>query len=99
MASVTTCGSLDDIVESEEDQLPSVSHEYNLTIGSSVDTVFEQDPKVPDSVVRITPSIFTWGSEDNTLVVDTLNFPRGELIKKQHFQTHKSVKTSINEVP
>ncbi|XP_014489002.1 PREDICTED: ATP-binding cassette sub-family C member Sur [Dinoponera quadriceps] len=79
MASVTTCGSLDDIVESEEDRQPSVSQEFYLTIDSSIDTVFERDPKVPDSVVKITPSIFTWGSDDNTLVVDTLNFPRGQL--------------------
>lgn len=78
VASVTTCGSLDDIVEQEVD-LPSASDEFNLTIDrSSVDTVFERDPKVPDSVVKITPSIFTWGSDENTLVVNDLNFPRGK---------------------
>ncbi|XP_011149879.1 ATP-binding cassette sub-family C member Sur [Harpegnathos saltator] len=81
ISSVATNGSLDDIVESEseENQLPSVSRESHLEIDSSVDTVFEQDPKVPDSVVKITPSVFTWGSDDNTLVLNELNFPRGQL--------------------
>lgn len=77
--SVATFGSLDNIVEDEEDQQQSnILHEINLTIGSSVDTVFENDPEIPDSVLRITSSTFAWGSDENTLTVDALDFPRGK---------------------
>ncbi|RLU19415.1 hypothetical protein DMN91_007972 [Ooceraea biroi] len=77
--SVTTFGSLDNIVEDEEDPQSNTLRGFNLAIDSSVDTVFERDPEVPESVLRITSSIFTWGSDENTLTVNGLNFPRGQL--------------------
>lgn len=76
--SVTTFGSLDNIEEDEEDAQSNTLRDLNLAIGSSVDTVFEKDPEVPESVLKITSSIFTWGSGENTLAVSGLNFPRGE---------------------
>ncbi|XP_011881729.1 PREDICTED: ATP-binding cassette sub-family C member Sur [Vollenhovia emeryi] len=77
--SVATFGSLDNIVEDEEDLRSSILREFDLPIDSSVDTVFEKDPEVPESVLKVTPSTFTWGSDENTLTVNALNFPRGQL--------------------
>jgi len=74
----TIFGSLDNIVEDEEDPQPDISREFHLAIDSSVDTVFEKDPEVPDSVLKITSSIFAWGSDENTLMINALDFPRGE---------------------
>lgn len=82
MTSVTTRESLDNIVEHGEDPQSNVLHESQLTM-NSMDTVFEVEPKVPDSVVKITPSIFTWGSDENTLVVNDLTFPRGKQSKSK----------------
>jgi len=68
-------GSLDNIVEDEED--PHTLRGLNLAIDSSVDTVFEKDPEIPESVLRIASSVFAWGSDENTLTINGLNFPRG----------------------
>lgn len=76
--SVATFGSLDNIVEDEEDLRSNILREFDLPINYSVDTVFEKDPKVPESVLKVTPSTFTWGSDEHTLMVNALNFPRGE---------------------
>jgi len=75
--SVATFGSLDNIVEDEEDP-PSSILRFGLPIDSSIDTVFENDPEVPEYVLKVTSSTFGWGSDENTLMVDALNFPRGE---------------------
>ncbi|XP_029661257.1 ATP-binding cassette sub-family C member Sur [Formica exsecta] len=77
--SVTTFGSLDNIVEDEEHPRANILREFNLTINSSVDTVFEKDPEVPESVVRIRSSTFAWGPDENKLTINALNFPRGQL--------------------
>ncbi|XP_067206473.1 ATP-binding cassette sub-family C member Sur isoform X2 [Linepithema humile] len=76
---VTIFGSLDNIVEDEEDPQSDILREFNLAIDSSVDTVFEKDPEIPESVLQITSSIFAWGSDENTLMIDALDFPRGQL--------------------
>lgn len=65
-------------MEDEEDLRSNILREFDLPIDSSVDTVFEKDPEVPESVLKVTPSTFTWGSDENTLMVNALNFPRGE---------------------
>lgn len=75
---VTISGSLDDIVEDEEALQSRILHEFDLLIDSSVDTVFEKDPEVSEFVLKVTPSIFTWGSDENTLMVNALSFPRGK---------------------
>jgi len=75
--SVATFGSLDNIVEDKED-LPSSILRFGLPIDSSIDTVFENDPEMPEYVLKVTPSSFGWRSDENTLMVDALNFPRGE---------------------
>jgi len=75
--SVATFGSLDNIVEDEEDPSSSILR-FGLPIDSSIDTVFENDPEVPEYVLKVTPSTFGWGSEENTLIVNALNFPRGK---------------------
>ncbi|KMQ95020.1 atp-binding cassette transporter sub-family c member 9 [Lasius niger] len=77
--SVTTFGSLDNIVEDEEHPRSNILREFSLAIDSSVDTVFEKDPEVPESVLRIRSSTFAWGSDENTLMINALNFPRGQL--------------------
>ncbi|XP_077281722.1 sulfonylurea receptor [Temnothorax americanus] len=77
--SIATFGSLGNIVEDEEDSQSSIFREIDLPIDSSLDTVFEKDPEVPESVLKITPCTFTWGSDENTLMVNALNFPRGQL--------------------
>ncbi|XP_072749305.1 ATP-binding cassette sub-family C member Sur isoform X2 [Anoplolepis gracilipes] len=77
--SVTTFGSLDNIVEDEEHSQSNILREFNLTIDSSVDTVFEKDPEVPESVLKIRSSTFAWGPDENTLTINALNFPRGQL--------------------
>lgn len=76
--SVTTFGSLDNIVEDEEHPRANILREFNLTINSSVDTVFEKDPEIPESVVRIKSSTFAWGPDENKLTINALNFPRGK---------------------
>jgi hypothetical protein len=76
--SITIFGSLDNIAEDEEDPQADILREFNLAIDSSVDTVFEKDPEVPESVLKITSSIFAWGSDENTLIINALDFPRGE---------------------
>ncbi|XP_039304714.1 ATP-binding cassette sub-family C member Sur isoform X2 [Solenopsis invicta] len=77
--SVTTFGSLDNIVEGEEDPESNILRDYDLIppIDSSIDTVFEKD--LEEYVLKVTPSTFTWGSDENTLMVNALNFPRGQL--------------------
>lgn len=75
---VTVFGSLDNIVEDEEDPQSDILREFNSAIDSSIDTLFEKDPEVPESVLKVTSSTFSWGSEENTLMVDALNFPRGK---------------------
>ncbi|KAG5323862.1 SUR protein, partial [Acromyrmex heyeri] len=77
--SVTTFGSLDNIEEDEEDSRSSILREFDLPIDSSIDTVFEKDPEVSEYVLQVTPSTFTWGSDENMLMIDALNFPRGQL--------------------
>ncbi|EGI61249.1 ATP-binding cassette transporter sub-family C member 9 [Acromyrmex echinatior] len=77
--SVTTFGSLDNIEEDEEDSRSNILREFDLPIDSSIDTVFEKDPEVSEYVLQVTPSTFTWGSDENMLMVDALNFPRGQL--------------------
>ncbi|KAL0120319.1 hypothetical protein PUN28_008165 [Cardiocondyla obscurior] len=77
--SVAAFGSLDNIVEDEEDSRSSILRDFDLPIDSSIDTVFEKDPEVSESVLKVTSSTFTWGSDDNTLMVNALNFPRGQL--------------------
>lgn len=76
--SVATFGSLDNIVEDEEDPRSGILREFGLPIDSSIDTVFEKDPEVPESVLKVTPSTFIWGSDENTLMVNALNFLQGE---------------------
>ncbi|XP_018345324.1 PREDICTED: ATP-binding cassette sub-family C member Sur [Trachymyrmex septentrionalis] len=76
--SVTTFGSLDNI-EEDEDPRSSILREFGLPIDSSIDTIFEKDPEVSESVLKVTPSTFAWGSDENMLMVDALNFPRGQL--------------------
>ncbi|KAL6445158.1 hypothetical protein ACFW04_002204 [Cataglyphis niger] len=76
---VTTFGSLDNIVEDEENPRANILRDFNLTIDSSVDTVFEKDPEVPESVVRIRSCTFAWGIDKNKLTINALNFPRGQL--------------------
>lgn len=75
---ITTFGSLDNIMEGDEDSQPKIFNEFHLTIDSSVDTVFERDPEVPESVLKITSSTFAWGSDENTLTINGLDFPRGQ---------------------
>ncbi|KAG5347863.1 SUR protein, partial [Acromyrmex charruanus] len=77
--SVTTFGSLDNIEEDKEDSRSSILREFDLPIDSSIDTVFEKDPEVSEYVLQVTPSTFTWGSDENMLMIDALNFPRGQL--------------------
>ncbi|XP_012055355.1 PREDICTED: ATP-binding cassette sub-family C member Sur [Atta cephalotes] len=77
--SVTTFGSLDNIEEDEEDPRSSIFREFGLPIDSSIDTVFEKDSEVSESVLKVTPSTFICGSDENMLMVDALNFPRGQL--------------------
>ncbi|KAG5314659.1 ABCC9 protein, partial [Pseudoatta argentina] len=79
--SVTTFGSLDNIEEDEEDSRSSILREFDLPIDSSIDTIFEKDPEVSEYVLQVTPSTFTWGSDENMLMIDALNFPRGEIQK------------------
>ncbi|XP_012522703.2 ATP-binding cassette sub-family C member Sur [Monomorium pharaonis] len=79
MQVIDTFGSLDNIAEDEEDLRSSISREYDLPIDSSNDTVFEKDPEVSESVLKVMPSTFTWGSDENTLTVNALSFPRGQL--------------------
>lgn len=77
--SVATFGSQDNIVEDEEDLRSSILREYDLPIDSSIDTVFEKDPEVSErSVLKVISSTFAWGSDENTLMINALNFPRGE---------------------
>lgn len=79
--SITTFGSLDNIVEDKEDRQSSVFNyrEFNVAIGSSIDTVFENDTEIPDYVLKVTSSTFSWESDDDTtLVLDSVNFPRGK---------------------
>ncbi|KAH0954120.1 hypothetical protein HN011_011629 [Eciton burchellii] len=75
--SAAAFGSLDNIVEDDED--PQSLRGFNLAIDSSIDTVFERDPEIPESVLRIASSVFAWGSDENTLIVNGLSFPRGQL--------------------
>ncbi|XP_025268777.1 ATP-binding cassette sub-family C member Sur isoform X2 [Camponotus floridanus] len=77
--SATTFGSLDNIVEDEEHSQSNILREFSLAIDSSVDTVFEKDPEVPESVLRIRSSTFAWESDENRLTINALNFPRGQL--------------------
>jgi len=76
--SATTFGSLDNIVEDEEHSQSNILREFSLAIDSSVDTVFEKDPEVPESVLRIRSSTFAWESDENRLTINALNFPRGK---------------------
>lgn len=76
--SATTFGSLDNIVEDEEHPQSNILREFNLAIDSSVDTVFEKDPEIPESVLRIRSSAFAWGPDENKLTINALNFPRGK---------------------
>lgn len=85
--SATTFGSLDNIVEDEEHPQSNILREFSLAIDSSVDTVFEKDPEVPESVLRIRSSTFAWGSDENKLTINALNFPRG----KYNFKGKKSI--------
>lgn len=78
MKSATTFGSLDNIVEDEEHSQSNILREFNLAINSSVDTVFEKDPEVPESVLRIKSSTFAWEPDENRLTIEALNFPRGK---------------------
>lgn len=78
--SVTTFGSLDNIEEDEKDPRSNILREFGLPIDSSIDTVFEKDSEVSESVLKVTPSTFACGSDENMLMVDALNFPRGKYI-------------------
>ncbi|KYM97235.1 Cystic fibrosis transmembrane conductance regulator [Cyphomyrmex costatus] len=77
--SVTTFGSLDNIEEDEEDARSSIFREFGLPIDSSIDTVFEKETEVSESVLKVISSTFAWGSDENMLMIDALNFPRGQL--------------------
>ncbi|XP_020299812.1 ATP-binding cassette sub-family C member Sur [Pseudomyrmex gracilis] len=76
----TTFRSLDNIEEGEENivEVPNL-HDIGSAMCLSVDTVFEKDPEVPEYVLKITSSIFTWGSDETTLRVRALNFPGEQL--------------------
>ncbi|XP_015595444.1 ATP-binding cassette sub-family C member Sur isoform X2 [Cephus cinctus] len=71
-------GSLDNIEEGEEDHHCHLNINDDLTHASSSDTVFEKDSDFKDFVVRM-DGIFSWGCEDNQLIVNDLCFPRGKL--------------------
>lgn len=73
----TIFGSLDNIVEDEEHPRSNTIREFSSATDSSVDTVFEKDPEVPESVLRIRSSTFAWGPDENKLTINALNFPRG----------------------
>ncbi|XP_076544094.1 sulfonylurea receptor [Osmia lignaria lignaria] len=72
-----TFGSLDDIEEDEEDGNSCGLRKYKLDIDSSADTVFENDPEIP--VLRMKNCSFSLGSEEGRLLINHLNFPRGQL--------------------
>ncbi|XP_011635575.1 ATP-binding cassette sub-family C member Sur [Pogonomyrmex barbatus] len=75
---VTTFGSLGNIMKDDEDTR-EVLREFNLPIDSSTDTVFEKETEIPESILKVTPSTFAWRSDENTLMINALNFPRGQL--------------------
>lgn len=68
-------GNLDNIEEGEEDHN---SHKEDSVLSSSSDTVFERDSDSGNKSVVSVDGVFSWGSDDNRLVIDGLTFPRGD---------------------
>ncbi|XP_012265786.2 ATP-binding cassette sub-family C member Sur [Athalia rosae] len=68
-------GSLDNIEEGEEDHN---SYKDDSALSSSSDTVFESESDTVQSVVSVS-GVFSWGSQENQLIVNDLTFPRGKL--------------------